>query len=105
MSLYTVYVSPATQKDLKKLPARFRGRIKRAIDTFADDPRPSNSKVLDFAELRCEPRRLRMESWRIIYGIVENEKAVDVLAVHKRPPYDYEDLETLLEDYAPPDDD
>jgi mRNA interferase RelE/StbE len=31
-----------------------------------------------------------------VYGITEKDKVVDVLAVRKRPPYDYGDLEELL---------
>jgi mRNA interferase RelE/StbE len=32
-----------------------------------------------------------------VYAVTEAERAVDVLAVRKRPPYDYGDLEELLE--------
>jgi mRNA interferase RelE/StbE len=41
-------------------------------------------------------RRLRLDKWRVVYAITEEDKAVDVLAVRKRPPYDYSDLEKLL---------
>lgn len=37
------------------------------------------------------------DRWRIVYAVSEAEKAVDVLAVRKRPPYDYGDLEELLQ--------
>ena len=40
--------------------------------------------------------RLRLDRWRIVYGIMEEDKGVDVLAVRKRPPYDYGDLEELI---------
>jgi hypothetical protein len=30
--------------------------------------------------------------------ILESEKTIDVLAVRKRPPYDYKDLEELIEE-------
>ncbi|WP_376788420.1 type II toxin-antitoxin system RelE/ParE family toxin [Thermoflexus sp.] len=42
-------------------------------------------------------RRLRMDRWRIIYAVDERNKIIDVLAVRKRPPYDYGDLAELLE--------
>lgn len=35
----------------------------------------------------------------IVYAIPEEEKLIDVLAVRKRPPYDYGDLEALLKDF------
>jgi mRNA interferase RelE/StbE len=76
-----------------------RHRIKRAIDDLAGDPRPPRSKQLDVTEhedLDCEVRRLRIDNWRIVYLITEAEKTVDVVAVRKRPPYDYGDLAELL---------
>jgi mRNA interferase RelE/StbE len=42
--------------------------------------------------------RIRLVNWRIIYAVTESENAVDVLAVRKRPPYDYGDLGQLLEE-------
>jgi mRNA interferase RelE/StbE len=36
-----------------------------------------------------------------VYAITEEAKVVDILVVRKRPPYDYGDLESLLEGYAP----
>ena len=43
-----------------------------------------------------ELRRIRLDRWRIIYAIHEDERAIDVIAVRKRPPYDYGDLSQLL---------
>jgi len=43
-----------------------------------------------------ELRRIRLDRWRIVYIINEDDESVDVLAVRKRPPYDYGDLSTLL---------
>jgi hypothetical protein len=36
-----------------------------------------------------------------VYALTEVEQVVDVLAVRKRPPYDYGDLSALLGDYPP----
>ena len=82
--------------DLKKLQGNHRRKMVIAIDGLEEDPRPSNSKRLKIeAEVR-EIRRLRMGKWRIIYAIIE-EQAI-VLGVRRRPPYDYDDLQRLLED-------
>ncbi len=43
-----------------------------------------------------EPRRIRVGDWRVIYAIDDIERWVWVLAVRKRPPYDYGDLAELL---------
>ena len=43
-----------------------------------------------------EPRRIRMDPWRVVYAVNDAEAWVWVLAVRKRPPYDHENLEKLL---------
>jgi len=40
---------------------------------------------------------LRIERWRIVYTITEADQFVDVLAIRKRPPYNYGDLDELLQ--------
>jgi len=79
------------------LPGHIRQRVKRAVDGFSNNPRPSKSKALDVLGVECEMRRLRLDRWRIVYAITEDENWVDVLTVRKRPPYDYGDLAELLE--------
>jgi mRNA interferase RelE/StbE len=75
-----------------------RQRVKRAVDGLANAPRPPRSKALNVPDAEYELRRLRLDRWRIVYAITEDEKWVDILAVKKRPPYDYGDLEALLEE-------
>ena len=101
MNRYTVYVTPDALKEIKDLPGNMRQRVRKAIDSFAEDPRPAKSKKLDVSGLQAEVRRLRLDRWRVIYAITEADEAVDVLAIRKRPPYDYGDLEALLKDYPP----
>jgi mRNA interferase RelE/StbE len=74
-----------------------RQRVRRAIDRLAENPRPAASKRLDAPELGSELHRLRLDRWRIVYMVNEGEQAIDVLAVRKRPPYDYGDLAELIE--------
>jgi len=99
---YSVYVTPSALREVKDLPGHVRQRIKRAVDDLAVDPHPPGSKTLELSEEEthagggCEICRLRIEKWRVLYTITEAEKAVDVLAVRKRPPYDYGDLQELL---------
>ena len=100
MKRYDVWVEPAVHQARKRLPGRFRQRVKRAIAALADDPWPPNSRALDVSELvvppDVEPRRIRMDPWRVVYAVNDAEAWVWVLAVRKRPPYDYKDLEELL---------
>ena len=96
MSRYTVYVIPQAWEEIKNLPGNMRQRTKRAIDRLAAEPRPAKSKQLDVPDLKMELHRLRLDRWRIVYAISEEEQVVDVLAVRKRPPYNYGDLNDLL---------
>jgi len=96
---YEVYILPEAWEELKRLPGHMRQRVKRAIEGLKDNPRPPKSIRLDTSglpEVEAELRRLRIERWRIVYAITEAERFVDILAIRKRPPYDYGDLERLL---------
>jgi mRNA interferase RelE/StbE len=39
--------------------------------------------------------RLRMDRWRILYAVNEEKGWIWVLAIRRRPPYDYTDLSEL----------
>lgn len=98
MKRYTVYVIPDAWQEIKDLPGHMRQRVRRAVDALAENPRPAKSKQLDVPDLKPELYRLRLDRWRIVYAITEEHSLVDVLAVRKRPPYDYDDLEDLIAD-------
>ncbi|MCC7449382.1 MAG: type II toxin-antitoxin system RelE/ParE family toxin [Anaerolineae bacterium] len=100
MSQYKVYVTPAALGEIKALPGHMRQRVKCAIDDLANNPNPPDSKALDLPDIEYHIWRLRIDRWRIIYAITDtpDDKTIDVLAVRKRPPYDYGDLESLLAD-------
>jgi mRNA interferase RelE/StbE len=99
VSRYTVYVTPAALKEIKSLPGNMRQRARKAVDALAENPRAPKSKHLEIPTVDAEVRRLRLDRWRIVYAITEAELIVDVLAIRKRPPYDYGDLEALLKDF------
>ena len=98
MSRYKVYITPRAFKEIKALPGNIRQRVRSAIGEFADDPRPSQGKPLNVPNLDRELWRIRLDRWRVVYAITDEDQIVDVLAVRKRPPYDYGDLEQLLTD-------
>ena len=97
---YKVYITPSAWQEIKDLPGHIKQRVKQGIEELTEHPRPSSSKQLEVPELKIELRRLRLDKWRIVYAITEENKLVDVLAVRKRPPYDYGDLGTLLGDLS-----
>lgn len=97
MSNYTVYIRAQAFQEIKSLAGNIRQRVRQAIRNLAENPRPSQSKQLDVS-FKIELWRLRIDNSRIVYGITEADKIVDRLTVRKRPPDNYEDLETLLAD-------
>lgn len=99
MSQFTVFITPTAWREIKDLPGHVRQRARKAIDGLAEQPRPHRSKQLDIAGVAVEARRIRLDRWRIVYVVDEEETAIDVLAVRQRPPYDYGDLQALLQGY------
>lgn len=97
---YRIDVSPDVQKTITTLPGNIRQRIRRAIQDLAQNPRPPRSKELDFPLDFAEPRRLRLQEWRIVYAVIEEVKLVAIVAVRRRPPYDYADLAELFADIS-----
>ena len=104
MTRFTVYITPSALEEIKDLPGNVRQRVKRAVHELAENAAPSSSKFLDLTGLApdIDPgkklRRIRLDRWRIVYSISESEKIIDVLAIRKRPPYDYGDLGKLLDE-------
>jgi mRNA interferase RelE/StbE len=88
----------AVYQERKILPGVIRQRIKNMIDALGENPRPHNSIILEWdkAETGWEVRRIRVENRRIIYAIDDEFRQVAILAIRKRPPYDYEDLGDLF---------
>ncbi len=97
--MYRVWLLPTAHNEGRKLPGVVRQRIKKIIDGLAENPRPYNSIEMESPiETSWEPRRIRIDSWRIIYVVDDAFEEVGVLAIRQRPPYDYEDLTDLLND-------
>jgi mRNA interferase RelE/StbE len=97
LSRYFIYVNPDTFNTVKELPGNIRQRVRQAIQDLAENPRPSKSKQLTVNIIEREVWRLRIDNWRIIYAIRDTEYTIGVIAVRKRPPYEYEDLQELLD--------
>jgi hypothetical protein len=98
---YTVYIEPEVHAAREKLPGHMPPTIRRVIETFAQDPRPAGSRALDTSTFdlpaEIEIRRLRIESWRLVYAVHTADNWVWVLGLQRRPPYDYADLPDLVQ--------
>ncbi|HFD40027.1 MAG TPA: type II toxin-antitoxin system RelE/ParE family toxin [Anaerolineae bacterium] len=95
-----VWVEPSARAEIKQLPGYMRQRVRRAVRRLAEDPYPPQSRALDMAAHPVPPgiefRRLRIDRWRVVYAIDSEWELVTVLAVRRRPPYDYGDLPSLV---------
>ena len=99
MSPFKVYIQPDAGKEIDRLPGHIRQRIRRAVVSLREDPEPESAVQLsyDLGPGR-EIWRLRLDTWRVVYVVDREWSGVYVLAVRKRPPYQYEDLSSLLAD-------
>jgi mRNA-degrading endonuclease RelE of RelBE toxin-antitoxin system len=87
---------PSAWEDLKELRGNLRRQIIKAIDSLEQDLRPSESRQLTIADDQREVQRLRLGHWRILYLILDDQPLI--LAIRRRPLYDYADLTSLVED-------
>jgi mRNA-degrading endonuclease RelE of RelBE toxin-antitoxin system len=98
--MYQIRIIRLVHRERETLPGAIRQRIKRIISDLAANPRPFNSIEMQLTDeqtiLGWEIRRIRVDTWRIIYAVDEEFEQIAILAIRKRPPYDYEDLEELL---------
>lgn len=105
MSLYELFITPRALREIKAPPGNMRQWLRRDIDSLASTPRPSTSTTLEVPPPTEEEkprlyelRRLRIERWRVVYAVTEEDKLIDVLTLQKRPPYDYGDLSELMQE-------
>lgn len=88
---YRLRIAREAEKEIDRLPGHVRQRIRRLVNSLADDPRPITAK-----ELRDLPGRyrIRLDSWRIIYRLDEENLTVLILRVQRKTgPETYQDLE------------
>lgn len=99
MSARKVYILPSAGKEIDRLPGHVRQRVRRAVLDLRENPEPDSAIQLrhDLGSGR-EIWRLRLDTWRVVYVLDREWDSVYVLAVRKRPPYQYEDLASLLVD-------
>ena len=95
-----LWVEPSALDEIAALPGHMRQRVRRAVSDLRETPRPSQSRPLELPDdiqlAGIEARRLRLDNWRIVYVVDEQWEIITVLAVRKRPPYNYDDLRELL---------
>ena len=82
---YTVELSAAARRQLRKLPRAVQGTIQPAIDALADNPRPHGVEKLSG---EANSYRVRVGEHRIIYEICDTVLLVVVVRIgHRRDVY------------------
>ena len=83
---YTVMLSPAAARQLRKFDPEVRRRIQAAIDLLAENPRPPAATRLVGG---AGEWRVRTGDYRVIYEIHDGELLVLVLRMaHRRDVYE-----------------
>ena len=83
--MYRIEISPAADRDLEKLKSRIRRqdleRLRDAIGSLADEPRPQGVRKIKGAE---RAYRIRVGSYRVVYDVYDNDNLVLILQVVRR---------------------
>jgi len=83
--VYRLEVSPAADRDLERLKRRIQRRnferLRTAIRSLADEPRPHGVRKIEGAE---RAYRIRVGDYRVVYEIYDRESLVLILQVARR---------------------
>jgi mRNA interferase RelE/StbE len=81
---HAVLILPRAQKELSELPDLAYARVRDAISSLSQDPRPPQCSKLTGRE----GWRIRVGDYRIVYKIDDDTKTVTVMHVgHRRDVY------------------
>jgi mRNA interferase RelE/StbE len=81
---YCLVISRRAQKSITNLQVAEQDRIEKAITSLAENSRPPGSVKLKGSE----DRRIRVDNYRVVYGVRDEEQIVEVLNVgHRRDVY------------------
>jgi mRNA interferase RelE/StbE len=87
---YTIAFHPIAEDQLDDVPARFRWRIITLIESLTQDPYTKGKQMRDPLS---QYYRIRLEKWRIVYEVLEDERLIYVHRIkQKTGPETYEDL-------------
>jgi mRNA interferase RelE/StbE len=89
---YQLKVHRDIEKQLKRIPKKFRDRLIDTMRSLRDIPRPDQSTHLD-----SNLYRIRVGQYRIIYAIFEDELVIFVCKTARRSETTYREIKSLLE--------
>lgn len=80
--LYQLKITNRAKKEISRLPDIARNEVRQAIRELKVDPRPLGSEPL-LRELSGR-HKLKIDGYRIIYSIKEDDKIIAILTVRPR---------------------
>ena len=81
MSEYSVVFARSARKELEGLPETIQRRVLGQIEQLPSNPRPAGVRKL----VGSEPLwRLRVGEYRVIYGVHDEQKLVDIVCIRHR---------------------
>ena len=86
---YRVEISPAAEKDLKRLPFQVCQRLEQDIVALGDNPYPVGVRKIQGAEIAY---RIRVGSYRIVYEVYKEQQIVVILRVARRSKSTYKGI-------------
>ena len=79
--MYEVYLEAAAERDLKRLTSEIFHRIIENINVLRMNPRPHGSRKIKTSK---NDWRIRVGSYRIIYEVDDQSRAVKILRIRYR---------------------
>lgn len=77
--VFEIVLEPRAQKELDRVPSGLFPKVDKAILALAKNPRPFGVKKLD-----DRIHRIRVQDWRILFGIFDKESRVVIFRVVRR---------------------
>jgi len=78
---YRVVLARSAERDLLSLPRSVEARAEAAIDSLAQEPRPSGVKKL---KGNTNLWRIRVGDYRIVYRIDDRQRLIDISHIRHR---------------------
>ena len=85
MDSYSVELTKSAEKELRRIDGRYIPRIFAAVESLAEEPRPTGCKKLSGSD---HTYRIRIGTYRVIYDIQESCLLVLVIKIgHRKDAY------------------
>ncbi|MEW6572139.1 MAG: type II toxin-antitoxin system RelE/ParE family toxin [Bacillota bacterium] len=81
MELYSIYLKPSAEKDLRRLPKPVIARVLALIEGLQSEPFPRKAAKLTGTERLY---RVRAGDYRLIYGVDTDTRQVTIHYIHHR---------------------